>query len=73
MNKPVGMLVGGSGVVLCKLLVGGTCVAVAWVSGGGLDSAIIGTVPSWEAGGMIDAHLWLAYVWDRATYNWQPV
>ena len=51
MNKPVGMLVGGFGVVLCKVLVGGTCVggicvAVAWLSRGGLGRAIIGTVPS---------------------------
>ena len=63
MNKPVGMLVGGSGVVLCKVLVGGTCVggtcvAVAWMSGGGLGSAIIGTVPSWEAGGTMPISGW---------------
>ena len=49
MNKPVGMLIGVS-VMLCKVLVGGTCVggtcvAVAWMSGGGLGSAIIGTMP----------------------------
>ena len=40
MNKPVGVLVGGSGgVVICNVFiggtcVGGTCVAVAWMSGG---------------------------------------
>ena len=66
MNKPVGMLVGGSGVVLCKVLVGGSCVggicvAVVWMSGGGLDSAIIGTVPSWEAGGMMPISGWPMY------------
>ena len=62
----MGMLVGGSGVVLCKVLVGGTCVggtciAVAWMSGGGLGSAIIGTVPSWEAGGTMPISGWPMY------------
>ena len=66
MNKPVGMLVGGSGVVLCKVLVGGTCIggaciAVAWMSGGGLGSAIIGTVPSWAAGGTMPISGWPMY------------
>ena len=66
MNKPVGMLVGGSGVALCKVLiggicVGGTCVEVAWMSGGGLGSVIIGTVPSWEAGGTMPISGWPIY------------
>ena len=71
MNKPVGMLVGGSGVVICNVLiggtcvggtcVGGTCVAVTWMSGGGLGSATIGTVPSWEAGGTMPISGWPMY------------
>ena len=65
-NKPVGMLVGGSGVALCKVLVGGTCIGgtcveVAWMSGGGLGSVIIGTVPSWEAGGTMPISGWPIY------------
>ena len=66
MNKPVGMLVGGSGVVICSVLiggtcVGGTCVAVAWMSGGGLGSVTIGTVPSWGAGGTMPISGWPMY------------
>ena len=66
MNKPMGMLVGGSGVALCKVLVdgtciGGTCIEVAWMSGGGLGSVIIGTVPSWEAGGTMPISGWSMY------------
>ena len=76
MNKPVGIFVSGSGGVLCRVLIGGTCiggncVAVVWMNEGGLGSAIIGTVPSWEAGDMIPISGWPLYA--IVAYNWQPV
>ena len=43
---------------------------------GGGGGGGVGSCNNWyspQLGVVYDAHIWLAYVWDRVAYNWQPV